>query len=275
VTHNSPRYVYFVLAPPIGHSLGGHAHTVDPDPVGEPHMARPNAPIECTKCGQTHRDHRGHPGCTGHISSGPRKGEPCTKSRRKGQEVCDSHGGRARQNVKAATRRQQEEAADNAVRTLGLPVDVSPTDALLEEVRWTAGHVQWLRARVQELEDGMTVAGYGADNAATRHPLVWGTTKVTEKQATDNPGTDTVESSGPSIWYDLYAKERAHLVVVCREAIKAGVEERRVRLAEQQGELVAGAIRAILADLGLTPEQQDRVSDVVPRHLRMLAGGAA
>ena len=58
-------------------------------------------------------------------------------------------------------------------------------------------------------------------------------------------------------------------------AIKAGVEERRVRLAESQGELVAGVIRAILSDLGLTVEQQALVGEVVPRHLRLLAGGAA
>ncbi|WP_169165117.1 hypothetical protein [Cellulomonas taurus] len=128
---------------------------------------------------------------------------------------------------------------------------------------------------MQELEDGMTVSGFGADNAATRHPLVWGTTKVVDRGSGEHQGVDETESASPSIWYDLYAKERAHLVVVCREAIKAGVEERRVRLAEQQGELVAGAIRAILADLGLTPEQQAKVSEVVPRHLRLLAGTAA
>lgn len=227
-------------------------------------------PLDCAKCGRPHARENGKPTCTGHS----RAGTACKNGPLPGQAVCRMHGGRSPQAQAAGRRRRQEQAAEVAVRTLGLPVDVSPTDALLEEVRWTAGHVQWLRARVQELEDGMTVSGYGADNPATRHPLVWGTTKVTEKQATDNPGTDTVESSGASIWYDLYAKERAHLVVVCREAIKAGVEERRVRLAEQQGELVAGAIRAILADLGLTPEQQAKVSEVVPRHLRLLAGGA-
>lgn len=63
--------------------------------------------------------------------------------------------------------------------------------------------------------------------------------------------------------------------MVCAAAIKAGVEERRGRLAEQHDELVAGAIRAILADLGLTPKQQVLASEVVPRHLRLLAGEAA
>lgn len=51
--------------------------------------------------------------------------------------------------------------------------------------------------------------------------------------------------------------------------------EVRVQLAEAQGQQVAGAIRAILADLGLSADHQARVSEVVPRHLRLLASGAS
>ncbi len=187
-----------------------------------------------------------------------------------GQRVCKVHGGMAGQNRRAAARRRAEAVAEKAVSTLGLQVDVSPTEALLEEVRWTAGHVQWLRARVQELG----VESTDLDGSGTRHGLVWGTQKVVDKQSGESPGTDTTEASGPSVWYELYARERQHLVTVCTAALKAGVEERRVRLAESQGEAVAGAIRAILAELGLNREQQARVSEVVPRQLRLLAGGA-
>lgn len=193
----------------------------------------------------------------------------------RGLTVCTMHGGSAPAAKAAAARNLEAAAATQAVRTLGLPVDITPTEALLQEVQWTAGHVQWLRGKVQELEDGMTVAGYGADDMATNHPLVWGTTKRTEKQATDNPGTDTVESSGPSIWYVLYTQERDRLVAVCSAALKAGVEERRVRLAEQQGDLVAEVIRRILTALNLTPEQEALVPTIVPRELRVIAGGAA
>ncbi|WP_235939394.1 hypothetical protein [Occultella kanbiaonis] len=146
--------------------------------------------------------------------------------------------------------------------TFGLPVDIAPSEALLEEVRWTAGHVQWLRGRVQELDDD-----------GTHHSLVWGETKVTDKGSGVAPGTDTVESSAPSIWYILYAKERDHLVAVCAAALKAGVEERRVRLAEQQGELVATVIRRILDELQLTVEQAGRAPEIAARHLRLIAGG--
>jgi hypothetical protein len=59
--------------------------------------------------------------------------------------------------VKAAAERRVAEAAARetmakAVRTLGLPIDVDPGKALLDEIHWTAGHVAWLRYKVQELE---------------------------------------------------------------------------------------------------------------------------
>lgn len=197
-----------------------------------------------------------------------------------GQKVCKMHGGMAGQNRAAAARRIEEEAARAAVVTLGLPVDISPSDALLEEVRWTAGHVQWLRAKVQQLEDPSMVRaqeGWGTDDTSgpqDAHALTWGQTEYRDTTGGENAGTTTVEKATPSIWYELYERERKNLVTVCTAALKAGVEERRVQLAEAQGQQVAGAIRAILADLGLSSEQQARVSEVVPRHLRLLAGGA-
>lgn len=222
----------------------------------------------CTKCGQVHT------GCTGHISSGDRKGQPCRKPCRPG-EVCTAHGGRAPQVKAAQERRRQEAAAAEAVATLGLPIDISPTDALLQEVQWTAGHVQWLRRKVAELDD---------------QGLVWGTTRTeTEMGASlqidvkdgavagvgSAPANKVIQTAAPSLWYDLYERERKHLVNVCAAALKAGVEERRVRLAEQQGDLVAEVIRRILDALNLTDEQQALVPTIVPRELRVIAGGAA
>jgi hypothetical protein len=132
-------------------------------------------------------------------------------------------------------------------------VDTTPVEALLEEVRWTAGHVAWLRAQVQELE---------------REAVTWGITKRENHGATESPGIDTTEAAAVNIWVDLYQRERRHLVDVCKTAIAANIDERRVRLVERQGELLASVIRAVLNDLGLTPEQAARVPEVVPRQLR-------
>lgn len=170
-----------------------------------------------------------------------------------------------------------EEKARKAVVTLGLPRVVSPTDALLEEVHRTAGHVAWLAQKVQELD---TVTG--GENSG-EHALVWGTTKVVDKGAGESPGVDTTEEAKPSIWYTLYAAERDRLVKVASEALKAGVEERRVRLAESQGQLVGGLVQRVLGALfdrlvaeRIAPDRLrvvwgEAVAEIVPREFRALS----
>ncbi|MFI7073580.1 hypothetical protein [Micromonospora sediminicola] len=146
--------------------------------------------------------------------------------------------------------------AEKAVATFGLPREIDPRDALLEEVYRTAGAVDWLHQQVQALQ---------ADQ------VVWGVTEEVTKDAGEFPGVDTTRAAEVNIWVQLWQRERAHLVKVAKEAISAGIEERKVRLAEQQGAMLAGVIKAILGDLDLTPEQQAKVGTVVPRHLRAVA----
>lgn len=190
-------------------------------------------------------------------------GTPCNAWAIKGANVCRVHGGSLKRVKAAAARRVQEQKLRKAAeRTLGGPVDVSPTEALLEEIRWTAGHVQWLRERVQDLEEAQ---------------LTWGTTR-TEESTGDSK---TIQQATPSVVYDLYARERNHLVNVTAAALRAGVEERRVRLAEQQGDLVVAVLRsaldAILTALtaaGLTDQLtavwHDTVATAVPHALRQI-----
>ena len=145
-----------------------------------------------------------------------------------------------------------------AVRTLGLPIDVDPGKALLDEIHWTAGHVAWLRDKVQELKDD---------------DLVWGRTQTDTGIGPQGPVDTVTEKADPNVWYQLYLKEREHLAKVCALALRAGIEERKVKLAESQGLLVADVIRRILGALGLSPEQQRLVPEIVPRELRALAAG--
>lgn len=178
----------------------------------------------------------------------------------------------------AAKRRLEEEAARKALATLGLPVEVSPSEALLEEVHRTAGHVAWLGRKVQELDETT---------------LTWDTTKVETLTTGDpdqgddkgrGPASRTTQTAAVSVWYQLYAQERAHLVKVSEAALKAGVEERRVRLAEQQGQLVGGLVQRVLGALfdrlvreGIEPDRLrqvwgEAVREIVPREFRALAG---
>ncbi|MFC1418590.1 hypothetical protein [Streptacidiphilus cavernicola] len=178
----------------------------------------------------------------------------------KGQALCGIHGGKNPRNRAAAERRLQEARVAKLAQTYGLKIETTATDALLDEVQWTAGHVAWLRERVQEIEEY-------SSNSDSENPLVWGVTR--RKEGGEDRGT--TEEAGPNVWIKLYQQERQHLVRVCSEAIRAGIEERRVKLAEAQGALVVKAINAILNDLDLSAEQAAKISDVVPRHLRALS----
>lgn len=199
------------------------------------------------------------------LCGGKRRGEgagkTCTRPAGWGTDHvgvgrCKLHGGKTPSHQQAGSKA----LAAQAVRTFGLPREIDPRDALLEEVYRTAGAVDWLHQQVQALQ---------ADD------VVWGKTEEVVKDAGEFPGTDTTYGARVNTWVQLWQQERAHLVRVSKEAINAGIEERKVRLAEQQGSLLASVIKAILGDLDLSPEQQKQVPVVVPRHLRAVANIAA
>jgi hypothetical protein len=185
-------------------------------------------------------------------------GTPCGNHPVRGGAVCWKHGGNARQVRAAANRRLIDEEARNAVVTYGLPIDIDPADALLEEVCRTAGHVAWLERQVRALSPDQ---------------LVWGKAEEVEKGASEFPGTDTTQKAAPNVWVVLYRDERQHLVAVCKAAIAADIDERRVRLAERQGALLAEVIRSLLEDpeLGLSRRQQEVGRVVASRHLQVLS----
>lgn len=191
----------------------------------------------------------------GELCGAKRRGktETCTRpagwgTDHPGAGRCKYHGGCAPSGRIAAKR----QLAARAAATFGLPVDIDPATALLEEVCRTAGHVRWLARVVAEL-----------DPAA----VTFGVSEI--KQGGGPTGDYRTASAAPNVWVQLYQSERKHLVDVCRATLAAGVEERRVRLAEQQGELLAGVIRGILTDLGVL--DRPGTAEVVRRHLMTVA----
>ncbi|MFE9099876.1 hypothetical protein [Actinomadura geliboluensis] len=71
----------------------------------------------------------------------------------------------------------------------------------------------------------------------------------------------------------LEQQERDRVVKYAEAAHRMGIAERQIQLAEQQGALLAGAIRKILDGLNLTPEQKKTVPQLVPSVLRAIADG--
>ena len=56
-----------------------------------------------------------------------------------GQTICRMHGGRTPQALAASHRRAEDAEAKAAMATTGPPMDISPCDALVDEVRRTPG----------------------------------------------------------------------------------------------------------------------------------------
>lgn len=181
-------------------------------------------------------------------------GQPCRRPPLAGATRCAVHGGLSPQSLAAAEKRLARAEAVKAVARLGLPLDVSPDAALLAEVQRSAGLVAYYQARVEE------IAALGAEG------LVWGHTRT--KVGGDDAG-DTYEAR-PVVWLQLFNEERDRLVKVCAAALRAGIEDRQVKLAEQQGVLVAAVLKRILVRLNLTDAQAALIPTVVPEELRQL-----
>ena len=182
-------------------------------------------------------------------------GERCRMRHDPGGKVCSHHGGGAKQVREAAKARDSERRARALVETYGLPVQITPEAAILAEVHRTAGHVAWLEQQIR---------------AVAPEDLIWGTTKI--KEGGDDRGT--TQEAVPHVLLKLYQQERAHLAKVCADAIRCGIEERQVKLAESQGVLVARALRAILDGLNLTAAQKALAVKIVPEQLRAMQAAA-
>lgn len=70
----------------------------------------------------------------------------------------------------------------------------------------------------------------------------------------------------------LESQERDRLANLCVKAIAAGLEERRVRMAEAQGANLAAVIKAFAAQLGLTAGQMERVPDALRSAVGLVFG---
>ena len=208
----------------------------------------------CRKCGKPH-ERNGRQACTGHRNDGG----PCRRWPSAGAPVCRQCGGGAPQVKAAAARRVAEAKAAALAQTLGTPVDTDPQEAILSAIRWSAGHVEFYRAQVQALAPDS---------------LVWGRTKTSVGRGPQGPVDVTDEAASVNAWLDLYDKERDRLAKLCIEAIKIGLDERRVRLAEQQATMLSAALRDMVAEarlrLDLNEAEGAALMDLVGEMLQRL-----
>lgn len=127
-------------------------------------------------------------------------------------------------------------------------VNITPQEALMEEVRRSVAMVRYLQTQIAQWNPA--AGDLGALPALTD--------ETTRGQGTP---TDAAE------WLRLYREERAHMVRVSKLTIDAGVDIALLQLEQQKGVLIAAAVRDILDELTLTPQQAELVPQVVPKIL--------
>jgi hypothetical protein len=138
--------------------------------------------------------------------------------------------------------------------TLGRPKQIDPHTAVLQEIHRTAGHIEWLLQRIQEL---------GLDPESSEGEL---NRSIGESRVLHQWTTLGIK---PSVWIDMYQKERTHLLNACKAAVAMGVAERQISLAEGQGKMIAAVLLAFIKDrsLALTPEQRALAPELARKYL--------
>lgn len=178
-------------------------------------------------------------------------GEPCKSWAIKGGKVCRVHGGASKRAKAAAARRTAEARAAAEV--------AAQADAVLA-----------FRAE-RALENPLDgLARLATEVTAFKDALAARVNALTSIRYEDMKSAEQLRSE-----VALYERAMDRTARLLETMVKLDFEKRMVSLNEAQGELVAQVIRAVLADLELTPSQTERVPEVVPRHLRLLGGKAA
>ena len=156
--------------------------------------------------------------------------------------TCSTHGGN-KPRIQAAWRKAM---------TISDVLNVSPWDALLQEVQLSSGRIAWID---KQLVDAV---------AAEEERRV-----VAEMEDPGAPRSTGLGAGVKELMVESRA-ERRHRATVSKAAIDAGVAERVVRVVEQEGAIVATAIVAALDALSfLTVEQ--RTIAVAAAHSSLLA----
>lgn len=119
-------------------------------------------------------------------------------------------------------------------------LQVSPWDAMLQEVRRSAYRVEWIQARVE--------AEAERERDLARQEGEWD--KIRDYQmAVMNQSRELRE------WIKLEREERAHGAMVARGAVSAGLSERYIESVQAEARMIAEVLRRALNAANLSADQ--------------------
>ena len=175
---------------------------------------------------------------------------------------CYLHGGATGSHNKSA----QVELVRRACDRLGIAIEVSPVESLLNAVYEAAGNVEFYRSLVAQLPthpepdeieyDDKGMAHWHAGDAG-----IYGRTYHVS-------GIPTGEAK-KNILVQMYDEERDRLAKYVHEAVTLGIEERRVQLEENRAVEVFRAVTLAFAAMGL----ESRFSEFREHFANALNGG--
>jgi hypothetical protein len=176
-----------------------------------------------------------------------------------GTDACRMHGGQRGDVLKA------KGEALSAWRAVPGRSDISPSEAVMSmlQMSWARVHL-YASLLERQLAGADRSRGVGEGEGLVGHTF------------SASPSVGVYESGeavrGLAV---LEERERDRCVRYAKVAHDMGIADREIRLAEQQGALLAGAINRILDALELSPAQRGRVPDIVPGILLEVAGEGA
>ena len=167
--------------------------------------------------------------CGAQLPNKP-EGTTCTnpagfRTNHLGVGACYRHGGATKNHEKHA----QIELARRECNRLGIEVEIDPADALVRAVWRAQGNLMFYEAEVGRLDDVITSeTGPGGAFKLAAHPLV-----------------------------TLYHEAEKWVATVAASALRAGVEERRIRMAERDSAQIIQAQIYALTAMGLENRLDD------------------
>ena len=211
-------------------------------PRGIPNPSRAWLDCKDPRCGLPHPR-----GCHGHAAVRDENGRhigyrACSSSPLRGSTVCKYHGGTASQTVAKVKRDAERAALQKAIDRYGIPLEVDGAEALISLVWEAAGNVEFLRQLVQALPTHPTIER-DEENHVSVSAGIYGPTF-------HQTGVPTGEAK-PNVLVVMYNEERDRLARYARDALSAGVEERRVKLAERDATALFRAVSTTLARMEL------------------------
>lgn len=136
----------------------------------------------------------------------------------------------------------------------GEPKHITPVRGLIWRVEVIAGEIERLDVWIAALQ---------------AEEVVWG--KISETDDEEH-GKRTVHAARLNMWVQYRAEREREFRLLCSESIQAGVAAEMVKLAREQGELVARVMLAFATeDLGLAADDP-RIVAGLPHRLRELTG---